>query len=485
MKFRISWYFHFALFVCSFYIFAIDIQIGIAYFIAILPLFFFTSRGVKLPKEYVPVLLIAAGSIWAFFLLRPLLLVVRPDMFYYPRIGNINSTDHIEVLMQVFVYSGLLLLGLYVAVTIGANKKKKGQYFESDRSGLLLKNKPLIILGAGLIVLFDLYFLLGLNIGVSGAYSPFAFIKLFLPLGLIVPVLALYLLKFRRFLTPIERAIVFSLMGLVILTSLLQGHKSAFISVAEVVFLFYLLEKGNFKISLPKTLFWVGSIVILMLVSFPVATAIRGFMKLDGFSFDIFSIIFESLKRLSDEGFLLSILNRITGRFCGYDGLLAVKLYVPPEIYSIFDEIIILKRLGASLIPKFYIEGISPGKAVGMLYSGHSVNIVHAGALGLFASISLIGKGFVSYIYIVFIGCFFGICFRIANKFKGYEARMLLSIIISMRLVGWLISGNLDANLKSFVVIVLHLTFYFLVCWLIYKVCRPKRKLWKYNLGET
>lgn len=486
MKFSISSYFHIALIIGSFYILAIDIQTGIVYLIATLPLLFFTSRWVKLPKKYVPVFLIAAGSIWAFYLVRPLLLVIRPDLFMYPRIGDINNSDHIRVLLQIAVYSLLFLSGLYVAVIVGANKRRYlSPFYDSNKAGLLLKNRQIIIFGAGLIILFDLYLLLGRNIGVSGTYSPLAFIRLFLPLCLIMPVFALYLLKYRRYLTRVERTIVFSLIGLIVLTSLLKGHKSALLSVVEIVFLFYLLEKGNFKISLTKTLFFGGAAVILISVTFPTAMAIRSFMQLHGFSLDIFDVIFESLSCLTDKEFLLGVLDMATGRFCGYDGLLAVNLYKPPELFSIFNELYILKRAVASLVPKFSLEGIGLGKAVGVFYTGHSFDIMHAGALGLFASIILIGKGVLSYFYITFIGILFGIFFSIANKFKGYEPRMLLSIIFSMQLISWMISGNLDGILSSFIVILVHLTFYFSVCWFMYEACKQERNPCHYNMGET
>jgi hypothetical protein len=403
----------------------------------------------------------------------------------YPRIGDINNSDHIRALLQVAVCSFFFLTGLYLVVTIGANKRRNpAPFFNRSMAGLLLKNKQVIILGAALIILFDLYLLLGCGIGVSGTYSPLAFIKRFLPLGLIMPVFTLYLFKYRKYLMRVERIFIFSVIGLIVLTSLLQGHKSALLSIAEVIFLFYLLEKGDFKISLPKTVLWGGPILILIFVTFPVAMSIRSFMRWHGFSFDIFDVIFVNLSRLTSEEFRLGVLDMVTGRLNGYDGLLAVNIYKPPELNSIFNELYILKCTVARLVPKFHLEGISLGKAVGVYYTGHSLDIKHAGALGLFASIILIGKSIMSYVYITFIGILFGICFNIANKFKGYEPRMLLSIIFSLQLIGWMISGNLDGLLASFIVALVHLTFYFSICWFMYKACRYGRNT-RCNIGET
>jgi len=473
MSFPISSYFHFTLALSTIYIVVININVGLSYFIATLPLFFFTSRWVKLPKEYVPFFLIAATSIWAFYLVRPLLLLVRPDLFYYSRTGTITNEGQIYALFQIAIYSLLFLSGLYLAVIVGYKKRRHpSPFFDSNKPGLILKNKQVIILAVCVIILFDLYLLLGRNIGVSGTYSPLAFIRLFLPLGLIMPVLALYLLKYRRYLTRAERFLMFSIIGVIVLTTLLQGHKAALLYVAEIFFLTYLLEKGDFKISLPKILFFGGPVFIITFVTFPVAMSIRTFMQLHGFSFDIFGILFESLSSLADKDFLLIILDMVTRRFCGYDGLLAVNLYSPPELDNIFDVFFILKRAMASLVPKFYVEGIGLGKAVGVYYSGHSFDITHAGALGLFASIILIGKGFMSYVYIISIGIFFGICFNIANKFKGYGPRELISIIFSLQLIGWVISGNLDSHLTAFIVALVHLTFYYSACWFMYKACR-------------
>jgi hypothetical protein len=479
MKFSISSYFHIALLIGSFCISVIDIQIGIAYFIATLPLHFFTSRWVKLPKEYVPVFLIAVGSIWVFYLVRPFLLVLRPDLFMYPKIGYINNSDHIRALLHLSVYSFLFLSGLYLAVTRGAKKKRPSPlYFDSNKAGMLLNNRQIIIFGGGLIVLFDLYLLLGQNIGVSGTYSPLAFIRLFLPLGLVMPVFALYLVKFRRHLTRVERTLIFSIIGLSVLTSLLQGHKSALLSLVEIVFLLYLFDKGDLRISGRKILCFGAPVIVIAFLLFPIATVIRGFMQLDGFSLDIFGIIFESIKSLPDEKVLLGVLDMVTGRFCGYDGLLAVNLYKPPELHSIFNELYVLKHALASVVPRFYCEGISLGKAVGVYYTGHSFDIKHAGAIGLFASIILIGKGTLSYFYILIIGSFFGMCFRFAVKLgKNYESRILLSIIFSLQLIGWMISGNLDRVLSWFIIICIHFAFYSSVCWFMYKACKPKRNL--------
>jgi hypothetical protein len=473
-----STYFHIGLLVSGLYVSLSDPRIGVCYLAASLPLFLFTSRIAGVREKYRPVFLIGSFGIWVSYLVRPLLLVSRPDMFLYPHIGTIEDLDQIQALLQIAVYSFIYLLGLYLAVTPQLRRRTLSfnRPLRTDKKkSLLLKNKQLILLGIASVCALDVFFLLVLNVGVMGTYSPIGFLTQFFPFTLVIPVAIVMLAKERKHLSNSYQVLLFLIVLLTALTSLLKGSKAALLNIILVFLVLYLFVRFNAKVSVAKSAVLLGAMVILVLVTFPLATAIRYSTAEFGVSVDVFQAVLTSFNQI-DSDFLLGILDMSTSRFNGYDGILAINLYVPADLNKTFSVLNILGQVTADLIPKYSVEEINMGKAIGMFYTGHTLDVMHAGALGLFASIGLIGRGLLSYFYVLMIGTAFGLCFRAASLLRTPESRLIFLILVSMQLLSWTMSGNIDTLLSSALLTFSHLFFYFSVVYVIYELAAPVGK---------
>jgi hypothetical protein len=143
----------------------------------------------------------------------------------------------------------------------------------------------------------------------------------------------------------------------------------------------------------------------------------------------------------------------------GMDGMVAVERYRPKMAIDAFSPRRTMERAAAKLIPRYSAPGnaMSSGKALGVAYAFQSLDLKHASAFGLFASLDLTFGRWASFGAALFFGllcaAYFGVTARIAEPDVVY----LLHFLGMQLTFGWIISGNMDgliaATASNFIVL--------------------------------
>ncbi len=462
---KISSSFHYGLLLSALYLSTVELIIGFVYLIAALPLFFFTSRFAKIPQEFFALFFVVSGGIWAVYLFRPLFLISNNDSFLYPLVGSINVDDHIRVLLQIALFSTIFLTSLYIAIFFPIRKKRairQDAITKKIKSNFLIRVKQPLILFMLLLLAGTLLLMLCLGGRFSAQTSLAAIIMLMLPLQMIIPLTLFYLIIYKYRLNYSERLFLSLILTVSVIINFINGSKAALLQVIMYVVILLLFVKGNFRSSIKKNFVSVLGLCLVLTLSFSLATAIKYF-SLGAVSFETAVNMFYSALNFSDSGVFSSMIDKITGRFIGYDGLLVVNLAVPEPLLKIFNEGYILNHAIDKLVPGWSVPGMSLGKAVGMYYTGHTLEIKHAGGLGLFATLFIVGGSIGSYMYISMLGLLWGVLFRVINGLSiTQQNKKLLSSIFCVQLVSWIISGNLERSISSFIILIVHIMFYYL-----------------------
>jgi len=445
------------LLICFFRALYVGAEFGFSYGTACLVLIvcsskIFTRSSVYYQSFYI----MAAVAIWAFYLIRPLLLVSNPHHFSYPNLGQVNYDMQVDAVFQIAVFSlcffcGMKLASLLLPVRTYVNTQKS----------IFVSSRQLIIFGIFLVFLFKVYLFLGHSSAMSGRSSGFTVIAMLLPFNLVLPTVLVYLLLHKAALSKFDDILLVLLLLLYPILALAEGHKSALLSMLFFLVIVLLIKHGDYRFSMRK-LALIGMFLPLIVLSFPLATTLGGSIGKLGLNYQVLINATSILNYVAlDSEIWELLLDRITTRLVGYDGLIAAGMEFPKEVTYVFNIENIVKLAIAKLIPGYTVPGISMGKAIGIFFTGHSSDVQHAGALGLFGTLKVIAGSWGGYMLAACFGfLFIGIYVAMVNFNRSKDSSQLIQLLLIAQMVAWISSGNLDNLLQSMIVVIIHLVLF-------------------------
>jgi hypothetical protein len=425
--------------------------VGAAFLVAgaatVLPLYW-----MPVPKRYFYIPLFAAATLFVTHLARVPFLVAAPDLFLYPRVGAISADLLATVLLKYALYSGLLFAGIFWGFR-GASAKSRETRTPSPRP-VFLRASAVITCMSLMVFAARSFLQLGLGLHTKNVANPtFGFLGQLLPADLLYPVCILYLAKYRARI-PLFEVIVFAAIaaGMIGLT-LVSGSRRSFAAIGFALFIYFLAQKGNFKLGVGRALAITCATAGLLMLSFALAEPIRGLLKSRGtYNGQLLSVIGTGV-RTASRGDALAVLGNAASRriSLGMDGMVAVELYRPDLAVAAFSPKSTGQRALAKLVPRYQAPGnaVSSGQVVGMAYLGMPVDVQHASALGLLASLNLTFGRWISFLAIVAFGALSAAYFRLTARLADADLVYLLHFLGMQILFSWISSGNLDGLLAS------------------------------------
>lgn len=464
--------------ISTLYVLSLDASLALFYSFAsacvALPVYFVARVS---SRENTACFILMGSLLWITYLLRPMVLIPNPELFTYSAVlGVAQSEDMRMSLIKVGFCSLSLMSGLYVGFlfTNYFIKKKPKNSLQLDLSNhfsgkygfskdnFLLKKKNKVTLVIFLLIILDGVAKLILNVGLKtqfsdGPSSLNAILRIILPQFLIYSFIAILLLKYK-----VKKRILSVFLLLFFLLDLISGSKGAFAEIAIILFAVNVFLTGNVKIKLSSTLSIVGASVFAMFVTFTIANTIR--FSSSGYNGELFSLVFDSISQAFSSDAALEFSNSVTGRFIGFDGLIATEMYSPSFLTDVFELLSTLSRALSKINPLDSGGGaVTSGKALGLVYFALDDDFAFAGAVGLFGALQLMVGS--SYLYVASAGA--GIIssslFNLGNKFKSSDFSISFLCLVVLLFTRSIMSGNLDISISSFVVNVFSLFAYWIM----------------------
>lgn len=477
MSFPLSRYVIVGLVLATLWVAAHDVVLGGAYALAALAVTL-SLVLLRVPRRFFYVMLFTALAIVVSHLLRPLILIPLPELFTYGGLGSVGPPLMLRALLKVALYSAMVLGGIWLGFRLipapprARTEDEGGDEDEPvDASGeegslpVLIRGQVLVIALMGVLVLIRAYlqFRLGLFTKLAPPNPTAGFLAQFIPDLLIYGVGVLYLLKYRRWLSlPALGLVAVFVVGMVVMT-LVSGSKGFLARLGVILFIYLLAEKGDFRLRPAPAALAVVVGAWALVFSFSVANPLRLYLGERGYSMEITRIILQGAREAVElhPETLVEQANAVTGRFNGFDGLLATEMYRPELLKKAFQPLGMGERIVGRLLPRVgFGEELGTGKAIGVVYSGHSLDVEHFGAVGMFGALELmVGEG-ASYLLALAIGLFWAAYFRFSEVFREEDLRLLLQLVGAMGIITWTMSGNFDVTVASFIIDVVHVAFY-------------------------
>lgn len=464
VRFRISSYFTLAVAATALVVLVQDGRVAVVYAVAcaavVAPLYL-----LRVPRRFFFVLLFAMTAIWLTHHLRVPFLLAYPEGFKYSRVGMVTPDLIRETLWQLTFGSILLGLGLWVGFRSFTSR------LESEAGSTEKASRPFFVRASALlavvvvVILFARAFLqLGLGLETKNVETAtFGFLSQLLPDFLLFPVVIIYLLKYRRRITRFERSIfLVTLIGMLVL-SVLSGSRSGFARLALAIFIFLLVERGDFRIGAFKVAILGVIGAWLLILTFSVAGPIRGYFASGGsYGLGMHQFVTAGFQRALNEEALPVLGSAVSSRVSGgMDGMLAVEQYRPGILLDAFTPQRMAAKAAEKLIPQYNPAwAVSTGKTIGVAYAGHSWDQRHSSNLGLFAALRMMFGSPGLYLACFVVGLFWAVYFRLVEVFQDPDFVLLLHFIGLQQVMGWVISGNLDIIIPGTIInIVLLLTY--------------------------
>lgn len=412
--------------------------------------------------------------LWLTHLLRPFILVPNLELFKYVRFSSIDNALIQKSLVQTGLYSGCLLMGFCITAMflapshktlvanghfvtpVGGNEGAGGPI--SNGSGpvpmqarTLLDKKRRYIQSATTAALFvSVVFAIFLRIGVkksaassSGIWA-FVIPEIFIHLACL-----LYIFKYRyhiRFYASV--LVAFILLGLI------GGSKGALAEIAILAVIYFLYERGDFKVSVRRALVTLVSAIFLLFATFAVANQIRFTILFAGQSYG-FNVIQAFINGIA-EAFRLDnvvyFVDLITTRFNGFDGLLVTNIQQTDLLRDVFSFSNTMRRIIGKLIPfDGGVAGMTTGKAVGIAYIGFDDDKSFSGAVGIWGALRLMAGGYTP-IFAFGLGTLWSAIICGFQRVKDLDVSFILQGFVMLMITESIMSGNFD-NTGSWLVI--------------------------------
>ncbi len=455
MSLKVSDYFLLLNVIGSFLMLLYDAEVGLRYTFAasclVVPYYVFPI-SLRLKQTC----LFISFVLWLTHLLRPFILLPNLELFKYVRFSSI-SNDLIQAsLVQTGLYSGCLLVGFCLTSMILAPSSREllanGHLAKAaGRSKSLLEKKQKYVQAAATVaLLMSTVFAVFLKIGVkkattssSGIWS-FVIPEIFIHLACL-----LYIFKYRYHV----KFYISVLIGFVIL-GLIGGSKGALAEIAILAVIYFLYERGNFKISVKRAAVTSAIAVFLLFTTFAVANQIRYTILFAGQSYG-FNVI-QAFANGAAEALRLDnvvyFVDLVTTRFNGFDGLLVTNIYQPDLLRDVFSLSNTVQRIISKLVPfDGGVASMTTGKAVGIAYIGFDSDKSFAGAVGIWGALRLMAGGYVP-AFAFGLGSLWAAIICGFQRVKDLDVSFILQGFVMLMITESIMSGNFD-NTGSWLVI--------------------------------
>ncbi|HHH53350.1 MAG TPA: hypothetical protein ENK91_06805 [Bacteroidetes bacterium] len=394
------------------------------------------------------------GTIFLSYFLRGFVIYFDFSSFTMYKVYPVSKEISLKIFDDVLIAVSLFSIGYLIASVKYSKYRKKG--LDNNYSQAFLSSfGTIMLLLTGLLVLkLGLYY--GLGIGRKGFENngSVGFLLRLIPLDLPFVISVLFAFKYFDRLSIGQKMVLLVLTFGFSYSVLITGSKS-FLMIFAVAYLVYLLYSGQ-KIGLLafSILLLIG--VVLTGFSFAISRAMKySFVFKDFTTIDIINL---SLKILKEEG-LPEILKNVTIRFNGFDGQLKyfgmvdsfneLHLHRLEQIFSIKE---IGLRIVEGVVPKLELTStVTCGRGVGMYAEGVPASKIYAGALGILASVALMGKGAL-YGLMFFLGIFVGYVFKLIGYIKNPDLKFIFFFFFIFFTMNLAMSGNFDALLIQLII---------------------------------
>lgn len=399
---------------------------------------------------------------------------------YYP----LKEDRIIELALQNSLIGAFIIIIGFSLITLGKPKKK---YAVDWRYSLnFIKNKNLIIIMLFFLVGLKLFIHLGLGLGQKGIKPTGNF--MFLPLIRLIPpelpfvVVSLFLLKYNKFLTWIQKRIFYLLGILSILSVAATGGKTFVINFALCFSVYYLYTNKKIKVSHFTIISIVGFFVLTFSIVISSIIRYELFRKNTGLA-EAFDLAVFALQTVEPY----DILGHISMRFSGLDGQILLEqstfqklgvdwtnlypVYQPSNILiKIFDNVLPINSIRVSKLPSM---GVAVGKYV---LNYEDSDAAFGGALGLFGSVKLISQFTSSVYYLLLLawGMLMGWYFNFINEVQDSELKFILYFFGTFMVLHMSISGNFDLLFSVFIIKVVLLLIYSFIILILRKIIKGK-----------
>jgi len=468
MRFRLSSYFLVCGVILSASLLLENFVFGVAYLLAIIPLFVFVLLFRKSESRVSTPIIIAVFSIFAFYFIRPVFIGFYPDRFGFISLGFPSTDIYSLSMLYLGVFSTAFLFGLCCTLLLGSKKKQRSLFFYRD--GVIFKLRYLFLFFLVLTVFFWALLVLFFDVGIKNKYSALEVIKFILPIGLIIPsALGCLMLAIQRPTFLLEKLSVGIILVAMLFLTLISGSKSGVFILFLYSLIIIFLVCGDLRAHLFRVSVLVCVCVSLLLGSVVLANLIkyRGVASLfnpdEWFSGNL--------------EFLLFTIDKVTFRLSGYDGMVATLMEHPAGLEDSLQWGGIVGRVLERLIPGYGGEGMSIGKSVGIYYGGKLPDEEYSGALGLFGTLYYMHGLVGGMLLAAAIGGFFGFCFRVVSNFSiGFVEKAILILILCYQMARWLSSGNFDSLIQEFIITMTHAIFYYSILRVVLFLSPKKKK---------
>ena len=343
-------------------------------------------------KEYYFIFQFIATCLIVIFYLRPLVLFRRPDFFQFTRnLGLINSTDIINALWNLTLYVSFFLFFFCLLSSRGKQKVSSNvqQIVVFENSKILKKLNYIINL---ILVLSGLRFTINvlLGVGIKGQLitSSAAFMVRFAPEEFIIGIALMLLFFYRKKMTKSQSLRIIVGVVFLLISFLATGSKAVFLLL--IIFFAFIFMYLNMKIKVSRLMLYSFLVILIVPISFLLGNAV----KFASYAGDVnVNQVISIFRNLAETTSIEDIVNTITGRLIGFDGILAIERVNKLELFEIYSLGNTLQRSIGMLIPFVSSDLITSGEAVAQIVQGLPPDLIHAGAIGGLAGIDLISYG--------------------------------------------------------------------------------------------
>lgn len=439
------------IFLCTCIMYVSDAWIAFVYFACTIQFvvfqYFFRSSDHRLRGFFS----IVSLAVFLTFFIRPLVLVFFPEFFKFFRLGQIYRDDLVPALVVSAVMSAALLGSLFVAlqpIKLSARSSSSVQ----EKIEIQIFDRPAFKYFIVAISLFYAFIVIFLGFG-SKATSGTEYLRLVLPFDLILP--ALFVLAWRIKKWNFEKTVWVFLTLIICASVTIRGSKSAAFIILICILSLALYSKPSQRIKYNHLL----SLSIVTVFILPILIYISNIFRFGGNM--KFPIMYYSSEYLSAP--LLFIMDVISKRLNGFEGVVALKTFDDIIDTSHFSWIDIFKTVIAKLLPGVSFGSVPMGIEIGRVVNLVDNDVAYGGSLGLFGS-SIAFSGAIGSIFVLgFLGVLLGKSVRLVMQVKAGPEQAFLYIFMAYTAAFWLVSGNFDNLLTNLTIAGVHLVFYTLL----------------------
>jgi hypothetical protein len=421
-------------------------------------------------------------SIIIVYLIRIIFIGNSPEFFSYSRLYYPNINDYNRAFWSINIFTIAFLGGLIFGdkgyLFLMKTRKKEEIFIPEQffKTSFFYKIRQLIYPFFWIIFIAHIFFMIKFDWGVSGAQSTmFGFILKLLPINLFINVLIMILIRYRFKLSKVEKLKIVAMLLAYCILLFLQGHRSFFIIIPFLVFIFLIIIKGDFRIRIRTIAFLITFLVIGFSVSFPLATSVRGVVQ-SGYNTELVDSIGKEFKDVN-LSYMFTGAKMITGRLCGFDGLLIAQNYKSNIniMHSLYTIRTLIMKIFSKLIPNIIIKFDTPmsfGKAIGVYYSGVPESKVHAGALGLYGTLFVLFDNF-SYVFTFIMGLITSLVYNFIKSLNiNIDLKLYLIFYLLYLIFSIMISGNLDGIIPEAILQTIYLCLFYIIGLIFYNVAK-------------